>query len=94
MFDPVHAAGWLALGRLALEILRGAIGLAPRPPLDVHEARRRAKAELCADLLNARLARDLGYRLCRCAFPPRPMLWNAASGAFVCETPGCGREER
>jgi hypothetical protein len=29
--------------------------------------------------------------MCQCTFPPQPMLWRQAEGAFVCQNPACGR---
>ena len=94
MIDPVHAAEWVAAGRAVLE--RAALGLrrsCPRGRDRDAIARRLDEAGRALELSNARLAADLGYPLCRCAFPPRPMLWDRARGAFVCREPGCGRTE-
>ena len=90
MIDPVHATGWLALGRLALDLLRSALAILPKGAGDAREPDR---AGLRLDLVNAKLARDLGYRLCRCHFPPKPMLWDQARGAFVCQDRACGRTD-
>jgi len=39
---------------------------------------------------DAELAKTLGYHLCQCTFPPRPMLWQEAEGAWVCQRAECG----
>ncbi len=93
MIDPVHAAGWMAAGRAVLELMRSASALLPRGRDRDAIARRLDEAGRALELSSARLAADLGYPLCRCAFPPRPMLWDRAQGAFVCREPGCGRAE-
>ncbi len=93
MIDPVHATGWLALGRLGLDLLRSVLAILPVGGPSPGDARKPDRAGLRADLANAKLARDLGYRLCRCHFPPKPMLWDKARRAFVCQDPTCGRME-
>jgi hypothetical protein len=92
MIDPVHTTGWLALGRLGLEVLRSGFGLLHKGARN-RAARKPDPAELGRALVHARLARDLGYRLCRCQFPPKPMLWDKARKVFVCPDPDCGSAE-
>ena len=41
-------------------------------------------------LAEAKLAKELGYELCLCTFPPSVMLWRQPEKAHVC--PACGRE--
>jgi len=93
MIDPMHAAEWAAAGRAVLAAMRSASALLPKGRDRDAIARRLEEADLALELSNARLAADLGYPLCRCAFPPRPMLWDNKAGAFVCREPGCGRTE-
>jgi hypothetical protein len=40
---------------------------------------------------DGKLAKKLGYKLCRCTFPPQIMLWKEAQKAHVCPNPECGR---
>ena len=49
------------------------------------------QAELALELSNAKLAKELGFRLCQCQFPPKPMLWDNARSAYVCQNVDCGR---
>ncbi|MGO9423550.1 hypothetical protein [Roseiarcus sp.] len=93
MIDPVQAAEWVAAGRAVLELMRSASALLPKGRDRDVIARRLDEADVALELSNARLARDLGYPLCRCAFPPKPMLWDNSRGAFTCRDPGCGRIE-
>ena len=89
MIDPFGATGWLAAGKTGLDLLRLALALLPKDADNERTKRTLDAAERSLDLASAKLARDLGYPLCRCAFPPRPMLWDEAAGAFVCGD--CGR---
>ena len=93
MIDPVYAAEWLAAGRFALELMRRTSALLPKGRNEDAIARRLDEADRALALASARMALDLGYPLCRCAFPPKPMQWDAAQGAFACREPGCGRTE-
>ena len=94
MIDPVQAAEWVAAGRAVLELMRSASALLPRGHDRDAIRRRLDDAAQALELSSAKLARDLGYPLCRCVFPPKPMLWDNAQGAFTCRAPGCGRMER
>ncbi len=94
MIDPVHAAEWVAAGRAVVDLMRSASGLLPKGRDRSAIARRLDEAERALELSNAKLARELGYPLCRCVFPPKPMLWDNALGAFACREPGCGRMDR
>ena len=92
MIDPIgQAAGFLAAGKAGLELMRAALTLMPKRDDREKIAGKLAEAELALELTNARLAQDLGYPLCRCVFPPKPMLWDKTRSAFVCREPGCGR---
>ena len=93
MIDPVQAAEWVAAGRAVLELMRSASALLPKGRDRDAIARRLDEAGRALELSSARLAQELGYPLCRCVFPPRPMLWDRAVGAFVCSEPGCSRSE-
>jgi hypothetical protein len=39
---------------------------------------------------DAKLARELGMKLCGCTFPPQIMLWRETERAHVCPNPECG----
>jgi hypothetical protein len=39
---------------------------------------------------DAMLAKELGYRLHDCTYPPQIMLWKEAEQAHVCPNPECG----
>ncbi len=94
MIDPVHFAAWLAAARTVADLVRRAGALLPGSLDGQSAVEERREAALTLKLANARLACDLGYPLCLCVFPPKPMLWDKARRAFVCRASGCGREER
>ncbi len=94
MIDPMHAAQWTVAGRAILDLMRATRALLPKARDRDPIAQRLDEATQALKLSNAKRARDLGYPLCRCAFPPKPMPWDNAQRAFACREPGCGRVER
>jgi hypothetical protein len=91
MIDPTEAAGWISAGKSVLDLLRSAWTLMPKGAEKNRIATKLEEAELALELSNAKLAKELGFRLCQCRFPPLPMLWDNARGAFVCQNLTCGR---
>jgi hypothetical protein len=91
MMDPIQATEWVVAGRAVLELMRSASALLPKGRDRDVIVNRLDEAGRALELSSAKLAHDLGYPLCRCAFPPKPMLWDNGRSAFVCREPGCGR---
>jgi hypothetical protein len=90
MIDSIEAIDWIFAGKSGLDLLRSAWRLLPKGAKKDRIARKLEEAELHLELSNAKLARDLGFPLCRCQFPPKPMLWNNARRVFVCQNVACG----
>jgi len=40
---------------------------------------------------DSKLAKELGYELCQCTYPPQIMLWDQKRQAYYCPNPDCGR---
>jgi hypothetical protein len=78
-------------GKSGLDLLRSAWDLLPKSNEKDRIARKLEEAERALELSNAKLAKDLGFRLCQCLFPPKPMLWDNARSAYVCQNVACGR---
>ncbi len=91
MIDPTEAASWITAGKSWLDLLRSAWTLLPKGAEKDRIARKLEEAELALELSNAKLAKELGFRLCQCRFPPLPMLWDNGRRAFVCQNLACGR---
>jgi len=68
-------------------------GLSSRPPIQGSPAPSEQKAnERLLKLTEAKLAKEFGYELCLCTFPPSEMLWRETEKANVC--PACGRQSK
>jgi hypothetical protein len=51
-----------------------------------------ADVERALKLSEAKFAQSLGYKLCRCTFPPEIMTWIEREQADVCLNEQCGRK--
>ena len=91
MIDATEASGWIIAGKSGLDLLRSAWALMPKSDEKDRIARKLEEAEGALELSNAKLAKDLGFRLCQCQFPPKPMLWDNGRSAYVCQNVACGR---
>lgn len=52
------------------------------------------KTHMAEELLkrsDAKLAKDLGFKICDCQWPPIPMLWNQLELEWICQNEKCGR---
>jgi len=75
-------------GKSAIELIKSAAGLLPsRQRDDALEKASQAEGALVA--AEARLAKEFGYKLCRCTFPPQIML--ESDEEAVCSK--CGKHE-
>ena len=82
----------LSASKDALELLRGVYSVWPKgEERDKAEKAVEAAAALLARS-DAKLAKDLGFKLCQCTFPGQPMLWREAEDAWVCPSEQCGRK--
>jgi hypothetical protein len=90
--DFTDLKDYVSLSKDALDLLRSAYDALPKG--DQRDKAEKA-VEAAATLLarsDAKLAKDLGYKLCQCTFPPQPMLWREAETAWVCPRRECGHK--
>jgi hypothetical protein len=88
MIDPTEAGTWFVAAKAGIEALKSAWNLLPRGMEKDELAGKIAEAEQAIERADAKLAKELGYKLCRCTFPPQIMLWNAAENTNICKL--CG----
>jgi hypothetical protein len=81
MPDPITIASGIATVKTAFDALRSAIGLVNDTKGLLPEGEKKAAitaalatAESSSRLAEAEMAKALGYELCKCQFPPTPML--------------------
>lgn len=92
--DGNSVGDWLGNAKAALDLLKAARGIFPQgEKRDALDARISA-AEEALSRSDAALAKQLGFQLCQCTFPPQIMLWREADRAFVCANPECGAVRR
>ncbi len=85
---------WFGLSKEAIELMKAAYSVLPKGK-EREEAEK--KVEAAAALLarsDAKLARDLGYKMCQCTFPPQIMLWKEAQSAWMCPNAECGSAKK
>jgi hypothetical protein len=103
MPDPVTIASGIAAAKTAFDALRAAIGLVkdskellPQGPKTEVISAALATAVSSSQFAEAEIAKALGYELCKCEFPPTPMLTvgsiqaTATTWVPVFECPKCG----
>jgi hypothetical protein len=84
------APDWLAYitaAKSVLDIFKGIRSELPKGPDADKIQHQIEKAEAALKSNDAELAKNLGYRLCKCSFPPQIMLWHAEERANIC--PAC-----
>ena len=86
-------AGYINAAKETLVLLKSAYSLLPNSKDKEDIERRIRAAEEIMKRSDAQLAKELGYFLCQCEFPPHPMLWRAQERAWVCPNPDCGQKE-
>jgi hypothetical protein len=79
---------YLTAAKTALDIFKGIRAELPQGPKAEQAEKEIERAEQALQLTEAELAKALGFRLCRCEFPPPIMLWNKNERASFC--PKCG----
>lgn len=89
--DFVDLQGWAHGAKTAFEALKTGVSLLPSGKERDQAERALERAEEALKLSDYKLAKELGYRLCTCTFPPQIMLWRESENALVCPNQECGR---
>jgi hypothetical protein len=89
--DEREFIDWRHLYQAALDELKGAsIELPKGDRRDALERKIKSAEDMLARA-DAKLAKDLGMKLCDCTWPPQIMRWQEAGQAHVCPNVQCGR---
>jgi hypothetical protein len=90
-FFDMTAPDWLAYitaAKSVLDIFKSIRSELPKGP-DADKVQQQIEtAEAALKSSDAKLAKNLRYKLCKCRFPPEIMLWHAEERAHIC--PACG----
>ena len=76
---------YLGAAKTALDILRGVQAELPKGEKADKAQKQIDQAADAIKKSEAELAKGLGFRLCRCTFPPQIMLWKADQREFLSE---------
>jgi hypothetical protein len=79
---------YITSAKSVLDIFKGIRAELPKGEASEKVLKHIEEAETALKKNEAELAQALGYNLCQCQFPPRPMLWNESQK--VCQNPECG----
>ena len=79
---------YLGAGKTVLDLFKGIRDELPEEAKSKHIDDKIKDAEAALKASKVELAKVLGFRLCRCAFPPEIMLWKREQRKSVC--PRCG----
>jgi hypothetical protein len=86
---------YFSLTKDVLELFKSTYALLPKGSARDEIERKISAAEEIMRRSDAKLAKELGYNLCQCRFPPEIMLWRQQEDAWVCQNGDCGaRKER
>jgi hypothetical protein len=90
MVDPSALGQWLSDCKMAIDLVRAGVGLLPKGPERDEAEAQVVQAEEALQRSEATVAKELGYHLCKCTFPPQIMLWDEKQNANVCPRAECG----
>lgn len=94
MIDPVVLGKWLRDSAAVLSILKQAADLLPKGNKKCEQLDQAvARAEEALRRNESAIAKELGFHLCKCTFPPQIMLWREKEAAFVYQKATLGRED-
>jgi hypothetical protein len=89
--DVIDLEGWLTAAKDGMALLKAAAAVLPKGE---KRAEIESKLDAAASAMarsDAKLAKELGGKLCDCTFPPQIMLWKESQKAHVCPNPACGK---
>jgi hypothetical protein len=82
--DMKDLSEFVSASKGVIDLLKTAYAALPKSAESRGLEEQIAKAESQLKTAEAQIAKALGYRLCRCTFPPQIMLWDATRRKNVC----------
>jgi hypothetical protein len=90
MIDPNSLGAWLQDAKTSIDLMKLAVGMIPKGADQARAIEQIGQAEDSLARSEAAAAKEFGYPLCQCTFPPQIMLWDEKAKASVCPRPECG----
>ena len=87
--DANELGSWIKNGQAALDFIKSAKNLLPRGKDTEKLNAIVQQAEEALKRSDAALAKELGYPICHCQFPPPIMLWRQSQQQFACPNDEC-----
>jgi hypothetical protein len=87
--DPQAIRDWGQASKALIDLFRTVLPSIPSGEKRAEYETQLRVAEEAQRRADAVLAQQLGYLMCRCTFPPNPMLWRQAEQVYECAA-GCG----
>jgi hypothetical protein len=78
---------YIPIAKSAFDLVKGILGTLPKDKAS-EVGKEIEKAEEALKQSEGELAKKLGFRLCRCTWPPQIMLWDKQTRKNIC--PSCG----
>ena len=91
MVDPTEVAGYVTAAKSAVDIMKSVLALMPKGENKDALKQKITDVEQALKRTDAKLAHELGYKLCQCTFPPQIMLWKEKEKLYACPNQDCGR---
>ena len=85
-------SSWLDFAKTTVDTFKTTAGLLPKGKNRDEIEKSILVAEESLKRSDAKLAKELGFKLCVCTFPPQIMLWKEVEKSHVCPSPHCGRK--
>jgi hypothetical protein len=92
--DFTDIKGWVDTAKDTLGLVKSAAALLPKSDKRAEIEGKIGAAEAAMKRSDAKLAHELGFKLCDCTFPPQIMLWKEPEKSHVCPSPACGRKKK
>lgn len=86
--DPQAIRDWGQASKALIELFRTVLPSIPSGEKRAEYESKLRIAEEAQRRADAVLAQQLGYLICKCTFPPNPMLWRQSQQIYECEV--CG----
>jgi hypothetical protein len=79
--DAQEILGWVQASKAAVDLLKSAYKALPAGEKRSEVENKVRIAEQILERSDSKLAKELGFNLCKCTWPPQIMLWNESERA-------------